>query len=459
MHGPALDSRAYDAAYAALRKVNDMKNKMTWNQLLNADRLGKPGTDRTAVAERSGFHRDYDRIAFSHPFRRLHDKTQVHPLSRNDHVHSRLTHSLEVSIVGRSLGMAVGEQLSSLPPGIGPTDLGQILQAACLMHDLGNPPFGHAGEDAIQMWFSDPENARFFEGLTPEELSDFQTFEGNAQAFRLVANREHNPGKGGMQLTYATLAALMKYPWTSPLAGQKKKFCAFQSEKELLREVAEATGLIRQSDGRYCRHPLAFLAEAADDICYRIIDLEDAAEIGLLPFETVRGIFEEICQHHADTGLSNRNQLSYLRALSINASIRAVAQVFVEKEAGLLSGQIPFDCDLISLCPAQIQVPLDAAKKLGQNRVYTNHRKMELQIGGYTLLGNLLELFCGALREQLACEKVSYKCEQVMALLKFEAPKYGDALYPSLLKVTDYISGMTDQYASRMARQLSGGGE
>lgn len=436
-----------------------MENQMTWEQLLNADRLGKPDSDRAATEKRSEFHRDYDRIAFSHPFRRLNDKTQVHPLSRNDHVHSRLTHSLEVSIVGRSLGMAVGEKISNLPDGIGSTELGQILQAACLMHDLGNPPFGHAGEDAIQMWFSDPQNEHFFAGLTPEELLDLRTFEGNAQAFRLVANLEHNPGAGGMQLTYATLAALMKYPRTSPHAGSKKKFCAFQSEKELLQEVAERAGLIQQDDGCYCRHPLAFLAEAADDICYRIIDLEDAAEIGLLSFETVRDVFEGICEVEADISLSKRNQLSYLRARSINVSIEEVARVFTENESALLAGQVPYERDLISLCSDKIRKPLDAAKKLAKDRVYTDHRKMELQIGGYALLGNLLELFCTALKERLSSEKVSYKCEQVMALLKFEAPKYGDALYPSLLKVTDYISGMTDQYASRMARQLSGMGE
>ncbi|MDF7798301.1 deoxyguanosinetriphosphate triphosphohydrolase [Pontiellaceae bacterium B1224] len=435
-----------------------MKKKMTWEKLLNANRLGKP-QEVGATKERSGFHRDYDRIAFSHPFRRLNDKTQVHPLSQNDHVHSRLTHSLEVSIVGRSLGMAVGDRISGLPDGIGPTDLGQILQAACLMHDLGNPPFGHAGEDAIQMWFSNPRNAHFFEGLTREQLLDFQSFEGNAQAFRLVTHLEHNPGKGGMQLTYATLAALMKYPWTSPHAGPKKKFCAFQSEEVLLKAVAEQTGLILQDSGQYCRHPLAFLAEAADDICYRIIDLEDAAEIGLLPFDTVREIFEDISKADADTALSQRNQLSYLRARAINASIQAVAQTFIKHESALLAGEISFSTDLISLCPPEMQRPLDAVKKLAQDRVYTDHRKMELQIGGYALLGNLLEIFCTALVERLANEKVSYKTEQVMALLKFEAPNYGDALYPSLLKVTDYISGMTDQYASRMARQLSGLGE
>lgn len=435
-----------------------MMEAMRWERLLNDGRLGKPGVSGVPSAERSGFHRDYDRIAFSHPFRRLNDKTQVHPLSKNDHVHSRLTHSLEVSIVGRSLGMAVGEQLESLPDGVGPMQLGQILQAACLMHDLGNPPFGHAGEDAIQLWFSDPKNASLLEGLSAAELMDFQSFEGNAQAFRLVTNLEHHPGKGGMQLTYATLGALMKYPWTSEHAGAKKKFCAFQTERELLDEVARQTGLL-QRDGKYCRHPLAFLAEAADDICYRIIDLEDAAEIGLLPFETVRSMLEAIGGVMADASLSERNQLSYLRARAINGSIRAVANAFVAREDALLAGEIPYDSDLIGFCSADIQEPLDAAKKLARDRVYTDHRKMELQIGGYALLGNLLELFCSALRERLANKMVSYKCEQIMALLKFEQPRYGDELYPSLLKITDYISGMTDQYAARMTRQLCGLGE
>lgn len=436
-----------------------MNQSMTWKKLLNASRLGDQQEPSDIQSIRSGFHRDYDRIAFSHPFRRLSDKTQVHPLSRNDHVHSRLTHSLEVSVVGRSLGMAVGETLTSLPEGILPTDLGQILQAACLMHDLGNPPFGHAGEDAIQTWFSDGKNAPYFEGLTEKQLKDFQTFEGNAQAFRLVANVEHHPENGGMRLTYATLATLMKYPWTSAHAGTGKKFCAFLSEESLLHEVAAQTGLMLQSDGRYCRHPLAFLAEAADDICYRIIDLEDAAEIGLLPFDTVRDTFEAICKAKADETQSERNQLSYLRARSISTAVNAVALVFAEKEADLLAGNIQPKTDLISLCPDAVSIPLDAAKKLGQDRVYTDHRKMGLQIGGYSLLAVLLETFCIATREQLENKKTSYKTEQLMKLMGSTAPKFGDALYPSLLKVTDYISGMTDQYASRTARQFSGLGE
>ncbi|MEI6890706.1 MAG: deoxyguanosinetriphosphate triphosphohydrolase [Pontiella sp.] len=434
-----------------------MANQMTWERLLAGTRL-LDKRNRTSDAARTHFHRDYDRIAFSHPFRRLADKTQVHPLSPNDHVHSRLTHSLEVSIVGRSLGMAVGEQLT-LPNALTPTHVGQILQAACLMHDLGNPPFGHAGEDAIQRWFSKAQNAHHIQGLTDAQISDFQCFEGNAQAFRIVANLEHNPGNGGMQLTGATLGALMKYPWTSDRIKTKKKFGAFQAEQPLMEAVAQQTGMQEEEPGRYIRHPLAFLAEAADDICYRIIDLEDAFEIGLLSFDTVRTMLEDIGQTQASTSLSERNQLSYLRAMSISKAVQAVAQVFIENESTLLAGALPFSTDLISLCPDGIKQPLDSAKTFAAKHVYTDPRKMGLQLGGYKLLGNLLELFCTAVRERIDKKKISYHCEQAIALLKFEAPNYGDELYPSLLKVTDYISGMTDQYASRMARQLNGMGE
>jgi dGTPase len=434
---------------------------MNWTQLLNAGRLGESAQHVQALSRtRSGFHRDYDRVAFSHPFRRLSDKTQVHPLSTNDHVHSRLTHSLEVSIVGRSLGMAVGEKLRGhLPEAIGPTDLGQILQAACLMHDLGNPPFGHAGEDAIQTWFSDPENAPLLDGLTPAERKDFQTFEGNAQAFRLVSNVEHNPGAGGMRLTYATLATLMKYPWTSAHAVQKKKFGAFLAERENLEQVATATGMIAEQDGCYRRHPLAFLAEAADDICYRIIDLEDAAEIGLLPFATVRQALENICQRKADARLSERNQLSALRAYSISEAVEAIAIAFAEKETDLLAGKLAANDDLIRFCPATLSEPLNAAKTLAQEKVYVAHQKMRLEIGSYPLLGGLLKLFCEATLERIACTgEISYRHDRVMRMMGFDAPKPGDELYPALLKVTDYISGMTDPYATRMARELAGTG-
>ena len=434
-----------------------MAAHMTWKKLLNGNRLLD---DRTIDNDtmRSSFHRDYDRIAFSPPFRRMSDKTQVHPLSPNDHIHSRLTHSLEVSIVGRSLGMAVGEHLA-LPKGVTPTHVGQILQAACLAHDVGNPPFGHAGEDAIQLWFSDERNAHHLKGLSPEQISDFQSFEGNAQAFRIVTHLEHNPGNGGMQLTYATLATLMKYPWSSDRIRNKKKFGAFQSEKHMMKMVAEETGMLPEEEGRYKRHPLAFLAEAADDICYRIIDLEDAEEIGLIPHTKVKSLLSDICGKKADPKISRRNQISSLRSKAINRAVNAVTTAFLENEEQLLRGEIPFDVELISLCPAELQEPLDKAKRYAQNNVYTDPRKMGLQLGGYKHISNMLELFCTAVHERIARKDISYHCDQVITLLKSDAPKFGDELYPSLLKVTDFISGMTDHYASRLAKQLSGMGE
>ncbi|MDZ8120190.1 deoxyguanosinetriphosphate triphosphohydrolase [Pontiella agarivorans] len=433
-----------------------MAEKMSWEKLLSGNRLlDKRKIDQGGT--RTGFHRDYDRIAFSHPFRRMSDKTQVHPLSPNDHIHSRLTHSLEVSIVGRSLGMSVGEHLP-LPDGINPTHIGQILQAACLMHDLGNPPFGHAGEDAIQLWFSDPKNAHHLEGLTPEQISDFQSFEGNAQAFRIVSNLENNPGNGGMQLTCATLGALMKYPWTSDKIRGKKKFGAFQAEKYLMEMVAKETGMIKEEDGRYKRHPLAYLAEAADDICYRIIDLEDAEEIGVVSHSKVKSLLSDICGKKPDSKVSKRKQISSLRSASINKAVNAVSAAFLEHEEQFLSGEIPYDVELISLCPPDLKEALDRAKRYAKKHIYTDPRKMGLQLGGYKHIGNMLELFCTAARQRIDHKYISYHCEQVITLLKSDAPKYGDDLYPALLKLTDFISGMTDHYASRLARQLSGMG-
>lgn len=433
-----------------------MSDKMSWDKLLSGKRL----MDRRKIDQggtRTNFHRDYDRVAFSQPFRRMSDKTQVHPLSPNDHIHSRLTHSLEVSIVGRSLGMEVGEHLE-LPNGITPTEVGQILQAACLMHDLGNPPFGHAGEDAIQLWFSDPRNEHHLEGLTPEQIADFQSFEGNAQAFRIVSNLENNPGNGGMQLTCATLGALMKYPWTSNRIQGKKKFGAFQSEKHLMEMVAKHTGMLKEEPGRYKRHPLAFLAEAADDICYRIIDLEDAEEIGVVPASKVKSLLGDICEKKIDQKASKRKQISSLRSASINKAVNAVSNAFLENQDALLKGEIPYDTELISLCPPDLKEALDRAKRYAKNNIYTDPRKMGLQLGGYQLIGNMLDLFCTAARERIENKEISYHCDQVITLLKSDAPKYGDELYPSLLKLTDFISGMTDHYASRLAKQLSGMG-
>ena len=241
---------------------------MRWDKLLSSARFGEQQGTLAMDLGRTPFHKDYDRIIFSSAFRRLDRKTQVHPLSENDHVHSRLTHSLEVACVGRSLGTRVGQALGKvLPDFVDASDIGALVQAACLAHDIGNPPYGHTGEDAIRHWFLDRDNAHFLEGLSELEQADLQTFEGNAQGLRIVTQVESHRFDGGMRLTYGTLGAFLKYPWTVDyvVRGERKKFGCYQTELPLMREVANALGLIQTGENAWCRHPLVYLLEAADE--------------------------------------------------------------------------------------------------------------------------------------------------------------------------------------------------
>ncbi|MBR5558446.1 MAG: deoxyguanosinetriphosphate triphosphohydrolase, partial [Acinetobacter sp.] len=262
---------------------------MRWLELLSTIRIGSK--KQITEQARSPFHKDYDRIIFSQSFRQLNRKTQVHPLTQHDGIHTRLTHSLEVSCIGRSLGMLAAEKIKDhLPVWISPADVGAIIQAACLAHDIGNPPFGHAGEYAIREWFDDASHGNFLQALSAEEQADVRQFEGNAQGLRLLTKIDYHPNDGGMRLTYATLGAYLKYPWLSKTiasqgdrpASQRAKFGCYQSEKEVLQQIAEQLGLIQLGEYHYCRHPLTYLLEAADDICYALIDLEDGIVLNML---------------------------------------------------------------------------------------------------------------------------------------------------------------------------------
>jgi dGTPase len=272
--------------------------QMRWLELLSTVRIGSK-KQNTELA-RSPFHKDYDRIIFSQSFRQLNRKTQVHPLTQHDGIHTRLTHSLEVSCIGRSLGMLAAEKIKDeLPMWISPADVGAIIQAACLAHDIGNPPFGHAGEYAIREWFDDASHGNFLEKLSAEEQADVRQFEGNAQGLRLLTKIDYHPNDGGMRLTYATLGAYLKYPWLSKTiesqgntpASKRAKFGCYQAEKEILQQIAEQLGLIQLGEYHYCRHPLTYLLEAADDICYALIDLEDGIILNMLSYEEVEPIF------------------------------------------------------------------------------------------------------------------------------------------------------------------------
>lgn len=440
--------------------------RMDWAKLLLPTRLGLEEKKYPEEPGRTHFHKDYDRITFSSSFRRLGKKTQVHPLAKNDHIHSRLTHSLEVSSVGRSLGILAGEKIKDdLPKGIFPVHIGQILQAACLGHDIGNPPFGHAGEEAIKSWFSLPESAHILEGLSENQKDDFRYFEGNAQGFRVLTQLEYNIYKGGMRLTYATLATMLKYPWTSREIKKIKKFCSFHSEEEILNKIATAVGLLEKDKSCYCRHPLAFLAEAADDICYRILDLEDAHEMKILPFGEILKTLKPLCEkdiHYQEivgsSTLSSRRKMSFIRAKSIGKAIDGVCNVFVEYYEQIMNGI--FDSELISKCVEEIQKPLDDSKMLARKKIFNEPRKIELEIGCYTTIGTLLDAFCKAVREQvISGECISFKSGRVLSMMGVNAPQKGDDLYKSFLRVTDYLSGMTDNYASYMAQQIGGMGK
>ena len=437
---------------------------MNWQQLLSPIRFGEPQGTLAVELGRSPFHKDYDRIIFSSAFRRLDRKTQVHPLSENDHIHSRLTHSLEVGCVGRSLGTRVGEALlNELPDAITPQDLGAMVQAACLAHDIGNPPYGHTGEDAIRHWFRDPQNQHFLEGLSELEKADLKTFEGNAQGLRIVTQVEYHRFQGGMRLTYGTLGAFLKYPWSVDYVsrGERKKFGCYQTEMPILREVANTLGLIQTSEDAWCRHPLVYLLEAADDICYGLIDLEDGIEMGLLRYQEVEDLLRPLlAQQWQDSSLdleqadNDRRRLQMLRGQVMEAMVSAVSKAFVQQQTALLSGTLKGD--LVDYCDGPVAQVIYAAKDLARQRIFKDGRKLAVEIGSYSTLGILLEAFLTAVRQRICEGQATFRNERVLELMGKSAPQSDWSLYQAYMRALDYISGMTDNYAADLAQQFSG---
>jgi dGTPase len=435
---------------------------MDWQKLLSSKRFGL--SDSHESLTRTPFHKDHDRVVFSSSFRRLERKTQVHPLRENDHIHSRLTHSLEVSCVGRSLGALVGEMLeSSLPNTISPADLGAIVQAACLAHDIGNPPFGHTGEDAIRNWFRDSSNKHFLSGLSPVQIKDFQTFEGNAQGLRILTQLEYHRFDGGMRLTYATLGAFLKYPWHSDYQDPAKgeKFGVYQSEQAFFHKIANELGLIEVAENRYCRHPLVYLMEASDDICYAIIDLEDGVEMNLLEYKEVEQLLldligDDVPQDYFETTDEDpaRRRLAILRGKAIEIMVNSVAIAFVSNEAAILEGRL--DSDLISLADKKVTTCIQSAKAIARQKIFREPKKALIEIGAYATLGSLLDAFLSAVDEVLEGQTVSYKSQRILELIGRHAPKKDWDKYRAYLRVVDYISGMTDDYAVELAQAIRG---
>ena len=441
---------------------------MRWDLLLDDTRLGgERRTEARTDSARSEFQKDHDRLIFSEPFRKLGRKTQVHPLPQNDRVHNRLTHSLEVSCVGRSLGELTGKQLHAqglLPPGVVAADVAAIVQAACLAHDIGNPPFGHAGEFAIRDWYA-KRDAGFFAGMQPPCIQDLNTFEGNAQGFRLLTSLVDSVG---LRLTYATLGSFIKYPWSAMHAPRYKpgKFSYFASERDAFQTIARSMGLIEIEPGVYCRHPLAYLVEAADDICYAIIDIEDGIEMSLLHTGEVEHLLLSVMPDSAHThydlykiGRTERQRVRWLRGRAVDVLIEDCVASFFANHAAILEGQ--FASTLVESGSPKIARGVAAAKTLAREKIFTHTRKMEIEIGAYAAVDTLLDSCSDAARELLvsgAGPSLSYRASRILGLMGESAPMESTGLEESYRRINDFLSSLTDNRATELAQVIRGRG-
>lgn len=432
---------------------------MNWEQLLSLKRQGDTSKRLRKEQDdtRLGFEVDYDRIIFSAAFRSLQDKTQVIPLSKTDFVHTRLTHSLEVSVVGRSLGRLVGKKIIEKYPylqeihGYQANDFGAIVAAAALAHDIGNPPFGHSGEKAIGEYFSIGNGQKYKNHVTEKEWQDLIDFEGNANGFSVLTSSR--PGvEGGLRLTYATLGAFMKYPKeslpkkpTSNIADKKYGF--FQQDKEFFKEVADELGLIPNKTGKdigYERHPLAYLVEAADDICYTIIDFEDGINLGLVSEDYALEYLIKLVKDSIDSSKYNslttkEDRISYLRALAIGSLINDAVTVFVENEDLILQGKFPYALTDKSKYKAQ----MDDIIKLSVKNIYQSREVIEKEISGYQIINNLLDNFITAYNNKYQGEESNFD----KLLLKILPEKHSvekDTTYQRLLHICHFVSMLTD---------------
>lgn len=446
---------------------------MQWPQLLSRHRLGSEAEPRETTA-RTDFQRDFDRIVFSSAFRRMQDKTQVFPLSKVDYVRTRLTHSLEASSIGRSLGTLVGEQVIKRHAlkGFEAADFGNICAAACLAHDIGNPPFGHSGEDAIRHWATSAEyGSRRVASLRSSEREDFLSFEGNAQGFRIVTRLQNPDNPGGLQLTSATLAAFTKYPRESCLGGNRfdgvsaKKQGFAAADREAFETVAGNVGLIPREVpyAMWCRHPLAFLVEAADDTAYRVIDLEDGYRLGHFSYEEVTEAFLDLVserdrQFKRMQGIRERkDRVEFLRAKVINEIISQSLACFLDNEASILKGE--FDVPLMDELPCREQA--DRLIGMAREKIYCAPEVVSIQAAGFQVISDLLERFIQVLDD--VAEHGDQASPRSLMLIRLVPEQFvgvgrvpSDDPYLRLLLLTDFVSGMTDSYAVTLYKKVTG---
>ena len=439
---------------------------MNWQQLISNKRLGQEVRHPERHDDRSEFKRDYDRLIFSAPFRRMQNKTQVFPLPGSIFVHNRLTHSLEVASVGMSLGNDVARELKLRHPELTGTlfeEIGTIVSTACLAHDMGNPPFGHSGEKAIQAFFREGKGMELKPRMSSEFWDNLIHFEGNANAFRLLAHRFHGRREGGFVMTYSTLASIVKYPHSSLAAGKKGKFGFFCFEEHYYRRIADELGIRRLSaDGeplRYARHPLVYLVEAADDICYEIMDIEDAHKLRILSFDETMSLLlgffdncqrEKILNRIVDEGITDNNEkVVYLRACAIGKLECECARAFVEHESEILDGTLK-GC-LIDYITPSVRDAYRHCSELSVQRIYNSKPVLDVELSGYKIMETLMDALIEA-----AVSPEKFHSEQLRKRFSNQYDINSPDFETRVMAVIDFISGMTDVFALDIYQKIQG---
>ncbi|WP_165020823.1 deoxyguanosinetriphosphate triphosphohydrolase [Dysgonomonas sp. ZJ279] len=436
---------------------------MNWQQLLSSKRFGMEEFHDERRHDRTDFQRDYDRLIFSSPFRRLQNKTQVFPLPGSVFVHNRLTHSIEVSCVGRSLGVIVGKELRKRYPNA-TTDfeeISSIVAAACLAHDLGNPPFGHSGETAITSYFKEG-NGQSLEAKVRDgggRWEDLTNFEGNANSIRLLIHQFNGRRRGGFVMTYSTLASIAKYPYSAVAANGKGKFGFFQSEEEDFKKIAEELGMIciQENPLKFARHPLVYLVEAADDICYKIMDIEDAHKLGILSREETINLFLQYFSEERQAKMQKtmllvndtNEQIAYLRSSVIGLLVDECTQVFLENEETILDGT--FEGALIKRISSLPNQAYKVCTDVSVKRIYKTKDVVDIELAGHRIIGFLLDTFINAIQSPEA--KYS---ELILSRVPEQYDIHASSLYDRILAILDFVSGMTDVYALDLYRKITG---
>ncbi len=434
---------------------------MNWNQLICDKRLGMEEFHDDRHHTRSDFQRDYDRLIFSSPFRRLQNKTQVFPLPGSIFVHNRLTHSLEVSSVGRSMGNEIALRLRDKYASVSWTQkldcLRDIVAAACLCHDLGNPPFGHSGEKTISTYFSEGNGQALKELVGNREWADLINFEGNANSFRLLTHRFKGRRNGGMAMTYSSLASIVKYPYSSLHAGEKGKFGFFSSEEEIFRRVATQLGMPETDSGKFARHPLVYVTEAADDICYQIMDLEDAHKLKIIALQEVvellLGFFGSTDKERMQRMMNHlddpNEKIAYLRSNAIGAMVVDCADVFSKNEETILAGE--FRGTLVDNMNPRLKDAYAKCSATAWNKIYCAPEVVDIELAGNRIITYLLDTLMDAVMNP----DKNYS-RLLLNIIPGQYDTSASTLYERIQSVLDHISGMTDVYALDLFRKLNG---